>query len=51
MNCEEVVCQMYEITSVLIERLQMMRLWGYGFPDLSMFVFIFRQYLLFNNII
>lgn len=36
---------MYEIMSLLIDRLQMVRLWGYGFPDLPLFVFVLRKYL------
>ena len=45
LDTEDVRNQMYEIMSLLIDRLQMVRLWGYGFPDLPLFVFVLRKYL------
>lgn len=46
MDKEDIKTQVYEITAVLIDRLQMMKLWGYGFPDIPLYVFVLRQYLL-----
>ena len=48
MDSNKVAHQVYDITTLLIDRLQMMRLWGYGFPDLPLFVFILHQYLLYG---
>ena len=45
LDTEDIRNQMYEIMSLLIDRLQMVRLWGYGFPDLPLFVFVLRKYL------
>lgn len=45
MDRDDIKKQMYDITAVLIDRLQMMRLWGYGFPDIPLYVFILRHYL------
>lgn len=45
MDADDLKDQMYEITAVLIERLQMVRLWGYGFPDVPLYVFMLQQYL------
>lgn len=48
MNVDDVRQQVYELTSRLIDRLQLVRLWGYGFPGLPFFVFVFRHYLEFH---
>ena len=45
MDIMDVKSQTYEITSLLIDRLQLVRLWGYGFPDIPLYSFILRQYL------
>lgn len=45
MDRDDIKKQMYDITAILIDRLQMMRLWGYGFPDIPLYVYILRQYL------
>ena len=41
----DVKSQTYEITSLLIDRLQLVRLWGYGFPDIPLYAFVLRRYL------
>lgn len=45
MDVDDVRQQVYELSSRLIDRLQLVRLWGYGFPGLPFFVFVFRHYL------
>ena len=45
LDIDDVRNQMYEIMGLLIDRLQMIRLWGYGFPDIPLFVFVLRKYL------
>ena len=29
----------------IIERLQLVRLWGYGFPDIPLYVYVLRKYI------
>ena len=41
----DVKSQTYEITSLLIDRRQLVRLWGYGFPDIPLYAFVLRRYL------
>ncbi|KAK8825432.1 hypothetical protein WA538_003128 [Blastocystis sp. DL] len=45
MDIMDVKSQTYEITSLLIDRLQLVRLWGYGFPDIPLYAFVLRRYL------
>ena len=41
-----IIQQTYTILTKMIYRLHLIRLWGYGFPDLSLYTFILNQYLL-----
>lgn len=45
MEIDDVKHQLYELTAHLIDRLQLVQLWGYGFPSLPFYVFAFRHYL------
>ena len=42
---DDISTQMYETTAAVIERLQLVRLWGYGFPDIPMYVYVLRKYI------
>ena len=42
---DDISTQMYETTAAVIERLQLVRLWGYGFPDIPLYVYILRRYI------
>ena len=39
--------RVYEDTAVLIDRLEMAKLWGYGFPVVPIYVFVLRQLLMY----
>ena len=39
--------RVYEETAVLIDRLEMVKLWGYGFPVVPIYVFVLRQLLMY----
>ena len=41
--------RVYEITAVLIDRLEMAKLWGYGFPIIPVYVFVLRQLLMYYS--
>ncbi|KAK8802265.1 hypothetical protein WA588_005237, partial [Blastocystis sp. NMH] len=45
-NPRAIIQQTYTILTKMIYRLHLIRLWGYGFPDLSLYTFILNQYLL-----
>lgn len=42
---DDISTQMYETTAAVIERLQLVRLWGYGFPDIPMYVYVLRKFI------
>lgn len=45
MDVEGMKSQLYELSTALIDRLQLVRLWGYGFPEITFCVYVLRKYL------
>ena len=45
MDAEGIRLQVYDLSVSLIDRLQLVKLWGYGFPDVSLCSYVLRKYL------